>query len=68
MKQAEIEQGKTYMTKVGGELAEVVVVHILHMQDTYTKRNVTRYRLRRVGDTGGLPKLRTAAAIRPCQS
>jgi hypothetical protein len=69
MKQKDVVIGATYETRIGESLARVVVVAEVRTEtrSRYGEaREVTRYRLRRQEESGWLPKLRTAAALRPC--
>jgi hypothetical protein len=65
MKQANVEIGTIYETKIGGGLAWVEVVSLAH--DVYSGR--VRFIVRRVFDDGTkgplLSKRRSAAALRP---
>lgn len=72
MKHADVVVGQTYLTRIGGELARVVVVNAV-IEHTYTHRYTAmekcrtscRFRLRREGVATLLPKTRTAAALHP---
>jgi hypothetical protein len=59
MKQAEVEIGGTYYTRIGEELAPVVVVY-----KTTDYKGKTVFAVQRVEDDRILPKHRTAAALR----
>lgn len=61
MRQADIELGKQYLTVVGENLARVVVVGVRE-----TSGGRKGFAVRRFEETSVLPKVRTAAALRPC--
>ena len=64
MKQKDVVIGETYLTRIGEELARVVVVSI-HADRPYMREKVrTTFTVRREGETVHLPKRRTAAALR----
>jgi hypothetical protein len=59
MKQADVKEGETYLTLIGGNLAKVVV-----MQAVTGFGTKTRFIVRRQEEVRALPKYRTAAALR----
>lgn len=61
MKQAEIQIGQTYQTKVNGAWVPVVVVE--RVATNYARGSHTRYVVRRVDSEKPLSKWRTAAAL-----
>jgi len=66
MKQAEIQVGGTYLTRICGSLAPVVVVEKVEPSRQYDRPGThTRYRIRREDSSSILSKPRTAAALRP---
>lgn len=68
MKQANVQIGATYETRIGEEIARVVVVRMvteLTRGAFGSKRNQTRFEVRREGESKPLPKLRAASALRP---
>lgn len=67
MKQSSVAIGAIYLTRVSGELVEVRVELVTTMFLRLNRRSVTRYRLRRVDNGTTLPKLRSAAALRPAR-
>lgn len=77
MKQADVQVGGVYLTRISGELRPVEVV-FRHERTTYGHRRylrhggtVTRtvFKVRKAyGDWAPLPKSRTAAALRPLES
>lgn len=64
MKQSEIQIGGVYLTYIGEELAPVEVISIKTSGNLFSKRTLTRYVVRRVGESKPLPKARSAAALR----
>lgn len=60
MKQADVKVGETYWTKIGEQLAKVVVVGT-----RVDLKGRTRFTVRRLSEGRYLPKSRTAAALRP---
>lgn len=68
MKTEEIKVGATYLTRMGSELAPVVVVGEARRNFNYSLAKETgprRFNVRRVNETRTLPKSRTAATLRP---
>lgn len=73
MKLAEVKVGEVYYTRIGEELAPVIVIEAVYDVDHYTKRHTAKFRIARakkntVGEWmregDALPKHRTAAALR----
>lgn len=66
MKINDIEVGGVYWTRVSGVLTQVEVVGIVtKKRSPSSKRAIRRLQLKRVDNGNRLPKLRTAAALRP---
>lgn len=61
MKGKDVVIGGTYLTRIGTELARVVVVAAVTL---YGRRIMTGYVVRREGEEDRLPKPRSAAALR----
>jgi hypothetical protein len=64
MKQAEIQVGSVYLTRICGSLAPVVVVEKIEPSRYDRPGTHTRYRIRREDSSSILAKSRTAAALR----
>lgn len=66
MKQADVVVGNTYLTYIGQELSEVVVVAKIegNPDSRWRDEKRTSFRVRRVGEDKPLPKRRSAAALR----
>lgn len=60
MKQKDVKVGETYLTRIGAELCPVVIIH-----ETTNYKGKTAFRVARVGEDTWLPKVRSAAALRP---
>ena len=67
MKQSEIQVGGHYLTRIGQELAHVVVVSMRESGSLFSKRVQTRFIVRRHNEATPLPKARSAAALRPLE-
>jgi hypothetical protein len=65
VKLADVKIGEVYLTKIGEELARVVVVD--RRLEPTRKGYRTTFRVRREGERELLPKSRTAAALRPAR-
>lgn len=66
MKTADIKIGAHYLTYIGQELSEVVVVAKIegNPDSRWRDEKRTSFRVRRVGEDKPLPKKRSAAALR----
>jgi len=67
VKQNEIQVGGHYLTRIGQELAHVVVIRSETRTSVFSKRVQTRFIVRRHNEATSLPKARSAAALRPLE-
>lgn len=66
MKQAQVQIGGVYLTRIGGQLTPVVVTAQAQRRSRFssTLDGPLRYHVRRLTESAPLPKPRTAAALR----